>query len=60
MGSAMPDKPVRDMGLSAASPDREWDSYFGGAEHFQNTSSQLYATRAVKSQYSSCSFSGVA
>jgi hypothetical protein len=48
------------MGLSAASSDREWDSYFGGAEHFQNTSSQFYATRAVQFQYSGCSSSGVA
>ena len=40
-GSAKPNRAMQDMRLNAASPDCEWDSYFGGAEHFQNTSSQV-------------------
>jgi hypothetical protein len=34
MDSAKPNRAMRDMGLSAASSDREWDSYFGGTAHF--------------------------
>ena len=60
MGSAKPNRALRDMGLSAASSEREWDSYFGGAEHLQNTWSHFYPVRAVEFQYSSCTSSGVA
>ena len=60
MGSAKPNRAMRDIRLSAASSECEWDSYFGGAEQLQNTWSHFYSVRAVEFQYSSCSSSGMA